>query len=180
METDKGLHGVLAFVSRETTVPRPPFRVKAGSQGNLSISHEDHQQVLSRALTDMTLIVLSRSQEFRESWSFVNAVRKSFKGEQIDVVIDVAGGHGAVAAIFLALYPTMTEAVVIDPAEVQSGRRGLQLAWKEFFEPSRLRYRLECLRTGLPAELEKCRRREKGTILVVACHACQHLTGLGS
>ena len=119
---------------------------------------------------------------------------------QLDLVIDVAGGHGAVAALFLIL-TSAREACVIDPARV--GKGGVAKAWSPFYNKDNnnkdrkvLRYRHECLRIGLPQELEHAltmnthrsrsmpmdddeRRRRRTTnanVLVVACHACQHLS----
>ena len=55
----------------------------------------------------------------------------------------------------------------------------MQRAWQKYLAAGKtLRYRHEGLRTGLPAEL--ARAVEQGIcpdqILVVACHACQHLS----
>lgn len=84
------------------------------------------------------------------------------------------------------------EAVVIDPARVAVGN--VQEAWGSFFHsiPPRmyvdnklqhqlqlLRFRHECLRTGLVAELDQAIHTNgvsRDRILVVACHACQHLS----
>lgn len=77
---------------------------------------------------------------------------------------------------------------MVDPADVGGG--GIQECWGEFFKGKRLEYRYECLRTGLRAELDRVLKKqgflggggggEKAVdpkrILVVACHACQHLT----
>jgi len=92
-----------------------------------------------------------------------------------DVVIDVAGGHGALAALFLIL-TSAKKAVVVDPAVVGGG--GVERAWKkDFFPQKELVYRIECLRTGLPSELETALTiTTPQRILVVACHACQHLS----
>ena len=78
-------------------------------------------------------------------------------------------------------------ATVIDPAVVK-GKDGIQQAWKPFWttkengssRPKQLKYRHECLRTALRDELDTIlngKNPPKSTsILVVACHACQHLT----
>ena len=91
------------------------------------------------------------------------------------------------AALFLVLARKCRTATVIDPAVVKS-KEGIQQAWSPFWnnrnydgesEPKRLNYRHECLRTGLRAELEeilKNKHTEPRSVLVVACHACQHLT----
>lgn len=107
-------------------------------------------------------------------------------------------------ALFLALVPGCQTAVVIDPAIVK-GKDGVQKAWSPFweipansldsgnkagFKKKELRYRHECLRTGLRDELDCILHKNKyakkygrsssppssTNILVVACHACQHLT----
>lgn len=109
--------------------------------------------------------------EFKEAFAFAKAVQKPFRKLEFDVVLDVAGGHGALAALLLMLLPSTQEAVVIDPAMV--GNDGVQRAWGRFYSGKTLRYRHECLRTGLPAELQKY---DGSNVLVVACHACQHLS----
>ncbi len=118
--------------------------------------------------------------EFKECFAFQNIVRSTFssrrRGEmEWDIVIDVAGGHGALAALFLT-FTTAKKAIVVDPAVVGNG--GVERAWKQgFFRDKELLYRTECLRTGLPAELEDALKvTSPERILVVACHACQHLS----
>jgi Methyltransferase domain len=118
--------------------------------------------------------------EFKECYAFQNAVRSAFSSKRMhkaewDVVIDVAGGHGALAALFL-ICTSATKAVVVDPGLVGGG--GVEQAWKaDFFPHKELVYRIECLRTGLPAELERAlSMTSPQRILVVACHACQHLS----
>ena len=119
--------------------------------------------------------------EFKECYNFCNAVRKAFnvnkrRKDHFDIVIDVCGGHGALAALFLICTPANL-AVVIDPANVGGGK--IQQAWGTEFisKEKRLTYRRECLRTGLPDELEQALKlTTRHRILVVACHACQHLS----
>eukprot|EP00977_Amphora_coffeiformis_P011660 scaffold2804_cov181-Amphora_coffeaeformis.AAC.28 len=115
--------------------------------------------------------------EFKESYAFVNAVRKMFGKENdiFDVVLDVAGGHGALGALFLAVQAAR-RAVVVDPANVGGG--SVRVAWEKYMEGRELRYRYEGLRTGLPAELLRAINVgiRPDRILVVACHACQHLS----
>eukprot|EP00980_Cylindrotheca_fusiformis_P009329 scaffold2047_cov129-Cylindrotheca_fusiformis.AAC.8 len=126
--------------------------------------------------------------EFKESYAFCNAVRKYFGKYQKnknnnstnsngwDVVIDVAGGHGALAALFL-ITTSAKRAVVVDPAQV--GGNSVQRAWGTFWETNKkkLVYHNECLRKGLPDELQKAlATTSRSRILVVACHACQHLS----
>ena len=87
--------------------------------------------------------------EFKEAYGFVNATRNSLgKGEKrMQFVIDIAGGHGGLAALFLVLVPDCESAVVIDPALCESGKRGVDRAWRPFWEHSKtkksLRYRHE-------------------------------------
>ena len=53
----------------------------------------------------------------------------------------------------------------------------MEKAWGQFYQNQELSYRDECLRSGLPAELEDAlAMTDKKRILVVACHACQHLS----
>jgi 8-oxo-dGTP pyrophosphatase MutT (NUDIX family) len=115
--------------------------------------------------------------EFNEGFSFANAVRSFFGKASFDIVIDVAGGHGALAALLLIM-TSAREAVVVDPADV--GGQGVLKVWGGYLKggDKKLRYRYECLRTGLPAELDHAllKTSDRRRILVVACHACQHLS----
>mmetsp|Transcript_20747 Transcript_20747/g.23289 ORF Transcript_20747/g.23289 Transcript_20747/m.23289 type:complete len:529 (+) Transcript_20747:33-1619(+) len=130
--------------------------------------HENHNNILS-------------IKEFKECYTFCNAVRTTFdknsqKKDNFEIVIDVCGGHGALAALFL-ICTSANLAVVIDPANVGGGR--IQKAWGSEFitNEKRLTYRRECLRAGLPEELEQALQiATRHRILVVACHACQHLS----
>jgi len=94
--------------------------------------------------------------EFKEAYGFVNATRNSLgKGEKrMQFVLDIAGGHGGLAALFLVLVPDCESAVVIDPALCESGKRGVDTAWKPFWEHSKtkksLRYRHEVRAVVLP------------------------------
>ncbi|KAL7527919.1 LOW QUALITY PROTEIN: hypothetical protein ACHAXR_002189 [Thalassiosira sp. AJA248-18] len=125
--------------------------------------------------------------EFKENWAMANAVRKFMKDDtRMEYVLDVAGGHGALGALFLLLVPRCHTAIVIDPAKCVSGKRGVSDAWSRFWSndtnnsettKKTLRYRHECLRTGLREELKCIFQQTKSTnVTVVACHACQHLT----
>lgn len=70
-------------------------------------------------------------------------------------------------------------AVVVDPAVVGQ-TNGVQQAWGTYYQGKNLRFRHECLRTALPAELDEIlhggETGKKFRVLVVACHACQHLS----
>jgi len=126
--------------------------------------------------------------EFKENWVMANSVRTFMKDEgRMEYVLDVAGGHGALAALFLLLVPKCHTAVVIDPAQCTSGKNGVREAWSGFWsqdgaknageKKKELRYLHECLRTGLRKELDCILQKAESTsVTVVACHACQHLT----
>mgnify|MGYP005855007769 CR=1 FL=1 len=117
--------------------------------------------------------------EFKEAFAFCNAVRSNFKKQSFQVIVDVAGGHGALAALLL-ITTSATKGIVIDPAQV--GNNGVQRAWgKDFLQRKdnnkQLEYRHEDLRTGLPEVLQEVSQTvPREDILVVACHACQHLS----
>jgi len=111
--------------------------------------------------------------EFNECWAFATAVTAFYGKQAFDVIYDVAGGHGALGAILLIL-TNAKEAVVIDPANVGGG--GVSKAWKtKFFPNQTLRYNYTDLRQGLPNELQQ-QSSDSKRVLVVACHACQHLS----
>ncbi|CAJ1968944.1 unnamed protein product [Cylindrotheca closterium] len=137
--------------------------------------------------------------EFRESLAFCKAVKNHFQKFEKKklktsgittagwkVVLDVAGGHGALAALFLVSNPSIQRAVCIDPAKV--GNNGVTKAWGHLWssdqgdsyanQKKELVYRNECLTTGLPSEIQKglSMTESPEQILVVACHACQHLS----
>ena len=85
-----------------------------------------------------------------------------------------------IAALFLLLVPECESATVIDPAVVK-GEVGVKDAWRDFWGDKKLAYRHECLRTGLRKELDNILHDNNpnispANVLVVACHACQHLT----
>jgi hypothetical protein len=154
------------------------------SAGSTTCSYSMEQR-LFHALHDNRIHSPS-IKEFKECYAFCNGVRKVFAKHRrknshqnsesnVDVVIDVAGGHGALAALFL-ICTSALKAVVIDPADVGGG--SVQRAWVEFIGDNKiLMYRRECLRTGLPAELDKAlKTTTHDRLLVVACHACQHLS----
>jgi ADP-ribose pyrophosphatase YjhB (NUDIX family) len=125
-----------------------------------------------------------RLKEYNEAYAFMNALRLSAKKIDVELVLDVAGGHGALGALLLITTPTVRRAVVVDPAVVGNG--AVERAWRPYWtstnpdSPAKeLRYRHECLRTGLPSELDHAIAVENvdpAKILVVACHACQHLS----
>lgn len=106
-------------------------------------------------------------------WSLVSHHSAQYA---FDCVIDVTGGHGALAALFLITATSTKDAVVIDPARVGVG--GVQRVWGQFWDRSNkeLRFRHECFRTGFPAELDRALTMiAPHRIWTVACHACQGL-----
>ena len=118
--------------------------------------------------------------EFKECWAVANAVKDFYGKNSFDTVIDVAGGHGALAAMLL-ITTSCQNAIVVDPA------RGQDVAsyWGKYFQGKSLKFRHECLRTGLRDELDQIFKNQSGTdkidttkkhVVVVACHACQHLS----
>lgn len=154
-----------------------------GIHKNDEVAHLSLEKRLFHALHDNSVTSPS-IKEFNESFACLNAVRSAFgqsrnqRRKVFDYVIDVAGGHGALAALFLLTTSAHT-ATVVDPARVGQ----IRTAWGDFLQANdgsrkkSLRFRHECLRTGLPAELALALRQTRpDRILVVACHACQHLS----
>lgn len=157
------------------------FHFEPGGQEVNSIRHY-FMDIRGKSLEQSLFHALHRNdvsspsiKEFKEGFAFTNAVKSFFGKHAFDVVIDVAGGHGALAALLL-LTTCATEAVVIDPADVGNG--GVQRAWGTFLKDKKLKYRYECLRTGLVSVLDRFLQQgvAPSRILVVACHACQHLS----
>jgi hypothetical protein len=127
--------------------------------------------------------------EFNECWAFAKALQSFYTRSSIRVILDVAGGHGALGAILLLLFPKATHAVVIDPAARDTTQlTSVQRAWNELLvtgdgdtKDMRLSYRAECLRSALPDAIQqftsdKTSNVHPSEVLVVACHACQHLS----
>lgn len=151
--------------------PKTPQQLVSRTERPMTLERRLFHELHHRGINSPTI------KEFNEAYAFVNAIRMK---HSFDVILDVAGGHGALAALFLITTSAQT-AVVIDPANV--GKQGVERAWSNYFRSKTLHYRHECLRTGLPDELEKALGGINGAsgtprerILVVACHACQHLS----
>mmetsp|Transcript_28160 Transcript_28160/g.41600 ORF Transcript_28160/g.41600 Transcript_28160/m.41600 type:complete len:183 (+) Transcript_28160:56-604(+) len=144
---------------------------KSSSSNNTTTAISSLERRLFQSLRDEQNC---STKEFQEAWAFCNKVRGLCGNQSFDVVIDVAGGHGALAALFLILTKSVKTAVAIDPAQVGS----VQQAWGSCFTTEkRLQFRHKDLRTGLPSELENwlsVKVVPSHRILVVACHACQH------
>jgi 8-oxo-dGTP pyrophosphatase MutT (NUDIX family) len=166
-------NSILQYYVKTSPVPEQPSSssenpgAAPSSSRPLSLERRLFHALHDKSIQSQKLLSIK---EFNEAYAFMNALR--IRKTDIDIVIDVAGGHGALAALFLVT-TSAVQATVVDPARVGN----VQRAWGDFFPDKTLRYRHECLRTGLPAELQAalqsaCRTR----ILVVACHACQHLS----
>ena len=101
--------------------------------------------------------------ELYEAWEVARRVRRRFRGGR---VVDVAGGHGLLAAAMLLLDASSTEACVVDPAPPPSSialHAALVATWP----------RLRRMRqTGVALEDFAV---ETGDV-VVSCHACGALT----
>eukprot|EP00754_Rhynchopus_humris_P001406 Rhum_TRINITY_DN10829_c0_g2::Rhum_TRINITY_DN10829_c0_g2_i1::g.40591::m.40591 len=157
--------------------------------------------------------------EFKEAMAFCAKVRSYMMSAKrggrrggVRVVVDVAGGHGMLAALFLVLEGArrggtggVEQAIVLDPAHCSSGRRRVDAAWGREkygfvsapFEaeggccggggsgevqgsvaeaaaaPNRLSYINDTIEGALQRVLACFDPHE---VLVVSCHACQHLT----
>lgn len=115
-----------------------------------------------------------KPKEFNESFAFATHALKTFKPTH---VIDVAGGHGAIAMLSLILSTATRTATIIDPAPPDSHHR-LQQAWERHVPSHKsITYQRAPLQTALgPAIAALLKTHPASSILVVACHACQHLT----
>ena len=109
-----------------------------------------------------------RAKEMQESCAFYDCVRKDARKLRPQVIADVCGGHGALAMLCLA-HGLGQEAVIIDPSKPPSYQR-LCDAWSPFVD-GEICYDQRPLQQALPELLRDTSKR----MLVVACHACQHL-----
>ncbi|CAD7926671.1 unnamed protein product [Amoebophrya sp. A120] len=113
------------------------------------------ERELFRALRDSSAVRPS-AKEVKEALAFCNAVKPLFP--KVKVVLDVAGGHGALAAVFLILHRSVERAVVIDPFEAPAGKRGILTAWGKYLSRRREdheNYIKERLRTAVAASIEE-------------------------
>mmetsp|Transcript_5215 Transcript_5215/g.9927 ORF Transcript_5215/g.9927 Transcript_5215/m.9927 type:complete len:325 (+) Transcript_5215:215-1189(+) len=110
--------------------------------------------------------------EMSESFAFFTKTEKSLMTREKEVVIDVCGGHGMIAMLFLVFRKAKT-AIVLD----KEPRESLNVMWKAWqdFLPHRgsLQVELGDFRRTLPEALTKF---EANKVVVVACHACSHLS----
>jgi 8-oxo-dGTP pyrophosphatase MutT (NUDIX family) len=117
-----------------------------------------------------------RAKEFNESFGFVNLSRRAFENTAPDHVIDIAGGHGAIALLYLILTPARS-AVVIDPADERNFHR-LHAAWSKHIPPGKtisyVRDRLENALSVTVTSIQSAHPND--SILTLACHACSFLT----
>eukprot|EP00798_Chlamydomonas_sp_ICE-L_P004281 gene4281-14393_t len=162
----------------EATAARVDRSPAPGSEAAKPFPNETLERRLYNALR-YTATCSPTSKEFHESYAFAVAVRNHYGIRGFDVVLDVCGGHGALAAMLLTMVPTCRLGVVIDPAECVVGERGVREAWHSFYTGKELRYRRVPLQEALAEEIEQCVSVQEipvERILVVACHACQYLT----
>lgn len=102
--------------------------------------------------------------ELFEAWEVARRVRRTCRGGR---VVDLAGGHGALAMIMLLLDDSSPEAVVVDPSLPASGvtvHAAIVAAWPRL--SGRITFRAESL-DDIALE---------ATDIVVASHACGDLT----
>jgi len=91
-------------------------------------------------------------------------------GRMREIVVDVAGSHGLLALLYL-IFRRTKEVVVLDPHRPPSFDTMVK-AWASFYPPDAvLRYIESPLQSALPSLVNS----EKD-VVVVACHACQHLS----
>ncbi|CAE6911912.1 trmA [Symbiodinium natans] len=102
----------------------------------------------------------------KEACAFYDAVRKDARRCDPGTVVDVCGGHGALGMLFVA-HGIAQRAVIIDQSKPPSHDL-LRAAWSEYLGPSAVAYDERPLRQAGKGDSAK-------HVLVVACHACQHL-----
>ena len=101
--------------------------------------------------------------ELYEAWEVARRVRRRFRGGR---VVDVAGGHGLLAAVMLLLDATSEAACVVDPAPPASSRTLFDALAGTWPRLAHVRH------TSQPLEAFAV---EAGDV-VVSCHACGALT----
>eukprot|EP00929_Paragymnodinium_shiwhaense_P010103 TRINITY_DN11459_c0_g1_i2.p1 TRINITY_DN11459_c0_g1~~TRINITY_DN11459_c0_g1_i2.p1 ORF type:complete len:707 (-),score=136.08 TRINITY_DN11459_c0_g1_i2:30-2150(-) len=118
------------------------------------------------------------AKEMKEACAFYDAVRKDARrragssSRHYDVVIDACGGHGALGMLCVA-HGLAAEGVVIDQSQPGSFAKLLE-AWAAFCPASSIAYQEGRIQERLPTLLKGLAARP-ARVLVVACHACQHL-----
>ena len=103
---------------------------------------------------------------------FSLTVQRRFRKKEIHHIIDVCGGHGAVAHWLLLRLRSAGQATVIDPAECAAGRTKVEAVFSPYLKGGKVKYVNERLEVALAREIGN----SPATTLVVACHACQYLT----
>ena len=126
----------------------PDRRFAPGSRGRLT------RYDLGRFPSEMLFDRIGRAvceagclprKELYEAWEVARRARRLFRGGR---VVDVAGGHGLLAAIMLLLDDSSPRAIVVDPvvpASLMPVREALAAAWP------RLAGRIEALASPLDA-----------------------------
>jgi hypothetical protein len=102
--------------------------------------------------------------ELYEAWEVARRVRRRFRGGR---VVDLGGGHGMLAQFLLLIDGTSPRALVVDPALPPSSAKLHEMLVAEW---PRLAGRVEFLAGGME------RVELTSDDLVVASHACGHLT----
>jgi len=124
-----------------------------------------------------------KSKEMKEACAFYDAIRKDARGVRPDVVIDVCGGHGALGMLFVA-HGVARRTLIID-RHCPKSHEALVRAWKPFLGSAAetgetsldvVSYDERALQDALPDAIANCQGGSQACqVLVVACHACQHL-----
>ena len=108
--------------------------------------------------------------ELNESFAFFKKIDRDLKRQRPwPLIVDCCGGHGMLACLALA-YGKALDAVVIDSHRPNS-HDALVRAWSTGDDARAPRYIEQPLQTALPEVLAEGR-----PTLVLACHACAHLT----
>lgn len=129
--------------------------------------------------------------EFREALAFVRRIEPLLKqkGLRNRFLIDVCGGHGLIALLCL-IFRVAESALVIDPCQPLSHQALLRM-WapllgihiqsadaKEELSLEELLYDRRDMHLALPEQIARLMQAgaAREEIIVVACHACAHLT----
>ena len=111
-----------------------------------------------------------KSKEVQESLAFVRRCTPLMRKEK-RVVVDVCSGHGMIGMLFLA-FKRAKHALVLD-IKARKATALMHEAWRDFIPENAVGVREGDLRDTLPEVLAT---HDPSAVLVVACHACAHLT----
>ncbi len=101
--------------------------------------------------------------ELYEAWEVARRVRRRFRGGR---VVDVAGGHGLLAAVMLLLDASSEAALVVDPAPPASRQALFDALADTWPRLARVRHTSQALDAFAVEAAD----------IVVSCHACGALT----